>query len=204
MNLPDFADESPFSRWHIAARARCLPYDLLDRYVVEAGDVLDWGCGYGLASFHLANERRTVLGYDIDERRIAAANRYARPPALRFTADPTVVAAQRYDQVVMLDVLYLLSPERHDDLFAHFRSLLRDGGRLLFKETLRTRSLPYYFVVAEERVLKFLGRTRGATVCFHPDEYYRDLAARHDLPVIETVRRHSAINVYQAYLCEAR
>ena len=201
MAVPRYADQSALARLQIRLRSRCLPYDLLDRHAVAEGDVLDYGCGYGLVTAHLAGGGRRILGYDIDPERIAAAGRAVTAEEVRFTTSLDEVAAGVYDQILMLDVLYLIPHELHDELFQRFFTWLRPGGSLFFKETLHTGSLTYRLVVAEELLLKRLGRTHGQTVRFHQEGYYRALAERVGFTIEAAARRASAINEWGAWLC---
>ncbi|MBI2299028.1 MAG: class I SAM-dependent methyltransferase [Armatimonadetes bacterium] len=201
MPVPRYADQPALARLQIRLRSRCLPYDLLDRHAAAEGDLLDYGCGYGLVTAHLANDKRRILGYDIDPDRVAAAERALGSDGVSFTTSLDEVAARTYDQILMLDVLYLIPDELHDALFQQFFTWLRPGGSLLLKETLHTGSLAYRLVVAEELLLRALGRTKGQVVRFHQEGYYRALAEREGFEIETATRRASLTNEWGAWLC---
>jgi len=111
--------------------------------VPDSGDVLEFGCGNGLVALDLAlsSPHRNVHGVDIDARRVAAARRAAQTAGLdgrvsvELVGEHWVPMANSADAVVIVDVLYLLGPDKAREVLTAAVQALRPGGMLVIKET---------------------------------------------------------------------
>jgi predicted TPR repeat methyltransferase len=97
---------------------------------------LDLGCGIGLLTERLAHRADQVLGLDVSQVAVDAANkRNAHVPNLTFAQADVLNLSDdldnRFDLVVVADVLYYLQPMTDPVLKAmamRIRRLLRPGG----------------------------------------------------------------------------
>lgn len=111
------------------------------QYLPERGRVVDLGCGFGLFGLYMAQARPGVslTGIDLNEPRIALANRSARALAVdnaRFERSDlrTWRLQEPADVVYALDVFHHLPREAGDELLRSVYDHLAPGGRLLLKE----------------------------------------------------------------------
>ena len=132
------------ARVHCRIRWLTAPFEPLERRLPARGRVLEIGCGHGLFTTYLAlsSSDREVRGVDIDDAKIElAADAIARlhageaNVAIEHRPDgdvPTVVGG--WDAIVIVDVLYLLSPDARRDLVRRAADALAPDGVLVVKE----------------------------------------------------------------------
>ena len=129
-------------RAHVWGRWATCPFDRVAASVPAAGRVLEVGCGYGLFSCHLAlaSPARTVMGVDVDVRKIVHAQRAAEQARARgahaefHLSPPGEVPDGPWDAIVIVDVLYLLDPDAQAGLLHSCARQLALGGVLVVKE----------------------------------------------------------------------
>jgi 2-polyprenyl-6-hydroxyphenyl methylase/3-demethylubiquinone-9 3-methyltransferase len=132
--------------------------------------VADIGCGHGLVAALLAAGRadRTVVGVDPDPRKISLARlgpgRLSNVSFLPGTVDALLSDLQgKLDGVVVVDVLYLIPPEKWPTFLESCHRLLKPGGELLLKEAEATRSWKTWKCLAQEQLMvRILRRTRSS------------------------------------------
>ncbi len=116
-------------------------FPALDAAVPRRAEVLDLGCGYGMAAHWLAccTDQRTILGVDYDESKIRVAQRSAgEHPRVRFERqDLFDWEFPPCDAVLLLDVLHYWVPEKQQLLLAKARRALRPGGTLVLRDGAR-------------------------------------------------------------------
>ena len=127
--------------------------------------MLDLCCGYGTLTMLLAlrDSRRTVLGVDLDRERIAVASDVARDiPNVRFEpADILTFTPPRCDAALLIDSLHYFSPALQTKILRALRSGLKDGGTLVCREVVRSRSLRFFWNWLHEQVMVGLSFTRS-------------------------------------------
>jgi SAM-dependent methyltransferase len=137
-----FADAPLAMRLHVQARWRTCPLSDVAARVPTHGAVLDIGCGHGLFASYLALDatHRTVVGVDLDDRKLADATTIvegvrARGGSLTLRVAPGgAVPDGPWDAITIVDVLYLLPPAAQRELVERAAAQLAPGGRLLVKE----------------------------------------------------------------------
>ena len=100
---------------------------------VEKWDVLDLGCGTGLAGVAISAYARQLVGVDLSAKMLekaAARNLYRRLERLDLIAMMKLEAANSYDVVIAADVLVYIG--RLDELVDQLRRLLRPQGLFAF------------------------------------------------------------------------
>jgi 2-polyprenyl-3-methyl-5-hydroxy-6-metoxy-1,4-benzoquinol methylase len=126
-------------RFHVALRWRSCPFPQVAAHVPPSGRVLDVGCGHGVFTLYLAASapERAVVGVDVDADKLVAARRAAEHAGLPVTFAEAVggeLPAGLWDAVTVVDVLYLLGPDRALDLVGRAAAALAPGGVLAVKE----------------------------------------------------------------------
>lgn len=191
-------DELPRGeRFHLLGRAKSFPLDALCAEVPPAGRVLEVGCGHGLVAASLALESadREVVGFDIDPDKIRDAGVIAeRVRAGGGRLEVTVgdgagaLPAGPWDAIVIVDVIYLLAPERQEQLLAACADGLAPGGVLVLKDNDQRPRLKYAFARFEEVVAtKVVRITAGSDLHWRSAEAWAGLMERSGLAT--TIRR---------------
>ena len=104
----------------------------LERHIVKDAKVLDLGCGT-TANLPLNPGRfRHYHGVDISRKAIARARALRRPNTSFEVADIlTYRTRQRYDAILMREVIYYFPAEHVPDLLRRLSHMLEPGGRIL-------------------------------------------------------------------------
>lgn len=174
----DLYRDAPLSvRTHVRVRWATCPLRAVDAQLPTGGRVLEIGCGHGLFSVLAAvrSPARTVIGVDVDERKVPHA-RVAAARARESGADcditvapPGELPAGPWDGIVVVDVLYLLDPATQRDLVARSADLLAPGGTLAVKEMDLVPRWKFRWNGAQETLaVRVLGITVGSAMTFLP------------------------------------
>ncbi|MDD5250924.1 MAG: tetratricopeptide repeat protein [Rhodocyclaceae bacterium] len=159
-------------------------------------DVLDLGCGTGLAGVALAAHARRVVGVDLSANMLARARArglYARLEQAEMCAMMAAEPAAAYDVIVAADVLIYTG--RLDELAREVRRLLRPGGCFAFS----VESLEDARIAGGDGEYRLLPSGRYA----HADSYLRRLARANDMRIRASVSapiRHEAGRPIAAWL----
>ncbi len=174
--LSRYATAGWLIRLHTRLRWWSCPAAVIESEVPRMGDVLEIGCGHGLLAVHLALTApgRRVRGVDIDAAKIAAARTAAAGAASFDLVTPGFIPRDPCDAVVIVDVLYLMSPDAQRRLLAAAARALRPGGVLVIKEMATEPRWKLQWTRVQEtfatRVIKITAHT-GAGLNFLPPEH---------------------------------
>jgi 2-polyprenyl-3-methyl-5-hydroxy-6-metoxy-1,4-benzoquinol methylase len=156
-----YKDSSPVEKLKIYARI-IFNFDQikkhLDSFIPAEGNVLDWGCGYGIFAnyLRLKNPKLNVVGFDISKVRIEEANKTTPLVGVKFTSDPSEIKFDRFKLVLLIDVLLFLPIDEKKSLLKTIYTLLERGGIVFIKDTLKSKSLRFKWTKFEESLkLKF-------------------------------------------------
>jgi 2-polyprenyl-6-hydroxyphenyl methylase/3-demethylubiquinone-9 3-methyltransferase len=130
----------------------------LDSFIPAEGNVLDWGCGYGIFAnyLRLKNPKLNVVGFDISKVRIEEANKTTPLVGVKFTSDPSEIKFDRFKLVLLIDVLLFLPVDEKKSLLKTIYTSLERGGIVFIKDTLKSESLSFKWTKFEESLkLKF-------------------------------------------------
>lgn len=136
-----YRDAGLLTRELNAWRHRICPYDPVTRWVPPGAQVLDFGCGAG-AVLMLLSERRQIAsgtGCDVSSDAIAAAKAAQKRLShdvldFRRIADFTEIPDDKFEIVVMIDVLHHIPPDRQRDAIHAAARRVAPGGRLIYKD----------------------------------------------------------------------
>lgn len=128
-------------RWHVATRLRLCPYGEIVSRLPAEGAALDLGCGYGHFCWYLALEHpnMSVLGCDLDDRKIDAARSVVAPEGIRTPdfrrgrAEDVFAKDGNFASITVVDVLYLLPLAAQRALVDWSAHRLAGGGSLVIK-----------------------------------------------------------------------
>lgn len=181
--LDRYPHASAFQRWHMRGRLKLCPYEKLDRHLTGAGSLLDVGCGFGHFAWHLAEVKPGLryFGTDIDGRKIALAQGSLEasgkiPGGITPTGEGSKQfrlgdaitmpdLPENFDNIVFLDVLYLLPWESQITLIAWaLRHLSPEPDSVMLIKTMeQARGFSGFRAVAEEWIMvKLLKRTMSS------------------------------------------
>ena len=155
----------PWHSWHAALKALLDPAPRVLASLVRPGEkLLDVGTGLGLLPLAVAlmGEGRTSEGLDHDERRVRAATAVAAglPCTIRL-ADGFTERLPEADVVALIDVLHYQDAAAREKLLTEAARAVREGGRLLVRETDARRRGLARLTRWLERVVVKLRWTRG-------------------------------------------
>jgi cyclopropane fatty-acyl-phospholipid synthase-like methyltransferase len=176
-------------RFHVAVRWRSCPFPQVEAHVPPGGRVLDVGCGHGVFTLYLAASapERAVVGVDVDAAKLVGARQAARHASLPVTFAESVggeLPAGPWDAVTVVDVLYLLGPDRALDLVGRAAAALAPGGVLAVKEIDVRPRWKYELARVQEVVSTRVTRiTEGVGVAFVPPDDIAEAMASAGLAV---------------------
>ncbi|MFN2607705.1 MAG: methyltransferase domain-containing protein [Acidimicrobiales bacterium] len=187
-----YADAPPAVRAHVRVRWFTCPLPAVEAQLPAGGRVLEVGCGHGLLSLLAAvsDPERSVVGVDVDERKIpharaAAARARERGATVDIrVAPPGKLPDGPWDAVVVVDVLYLLHRDVSRRLLAEGAARLVPGGVLAVKEmALAPRWKFRWNQVQELLAVKALGITVGGQTTYVDPREMGDWMAAEGLDV---------------------
>ena len=176
--LAVFRGQGLAASFYLRIKLRICPVREIETYLPDDGPVVDLGCGSGLmaALFMLGSDRRRVVGFDLDPKKVEAARRLqARWPALAFhEADLTAVRLPAARAVTIVDVLYLIHYAQQEEILKRCGEALPAGGVLLLKDMAARPRWKYLWNFFQETLaVKVIGFTLGSSFYFRPEEDYR-------------------------------
>lgn len=170
-------------RAHTVLRWRTAPFEALATMLPTSGRILDFGCGHGLLSVHLAlrSPGVDVLGVDVDAGKLetarSAADRAGMSSRLHFEViDPGWLPEPNgFAAVVIADVLYVLDADRVAALLSSSARAVQPGGVVVVKEMADGPRWRRGFVRAQEFVsVRLAGITHGGAVRLHSERAITD------------------------------
>ncbi len=191
--IANYLYKGPVLEWYMRIKIRLEGhYQLFHELVPRQGTMLDLGCGYGFMAYmlHFAARGRQVTAIDYDEEKIATANHcFSKAEGIRFLHhDVTRFNFDRYDAVIMADMLHYLEPGQQEAvIIAAIKSLnpggvliIRDGNSELAKKHRGTRLTEFF----STKVLGF-NKTTDRGLSFLSGEFIRRLAHEHQVGCME-------------------
>ena len=188
--ISNYIFKGPVLEWYMRVKLRLEKnYKPFHDLLPTSGSILDLGCGYGFMCYSLQflSPQRIITGVDYDEEKIEVAEHgYLKTDRLKFCcADVTTFPLEKYDGIVISDVLHYLSPQAQDTLMERSMDALNPNGILLvregnadLKERHKGTQLTEFFSV---RLLKFNKSTQALN--FLSGERIKQLALRKGMSV---------------------
>jgi len=131
--------KGPILEWYLKVKIRLEDfYESFDALVPESATILDLGCGYGFLSYmlHFRSEKRVITAVDYDESKIETAqNCYSKNEKINFVhADVMSFQMDKYDAIVISDVLHYLKRDEQDELLRRCFGALNENGKLIVRD----------------------------------------------------------------------
>lgn len=163
-----------------------LDWPTLLEFVPRQGTVLDVGCGAGYVDYALATRfpALRILGIDTNAELVRLAQQTHAAANVEYRACRLEDVPGAYDCVMLIDVLHHVPYEGHRELLDAAAARLVDGGRLLVKDTGRTRGAVSVFmdryISGEEAVYMLDCQELAANL--PPDLAVEECVARYRFP----------------------
>jgi SAM-dependent methyltransferase len=124
--------------WHLTRPSPELVSALGDGWLPGRGRALDVGCGLGAEAGHLALTGWQVAGIDLSHTALTrAAKEHSEPAFLRADLRRLPFARHSFDAALDRGCFHYLSPADRPRYAQELRRVLRPGGRLLLRASLR-------------------------------------------------------------------
>ncbi len=137
--ISNYIYKGPVLEHYMRVKLRLEKYYLpFHQLLPKRGQILDLGCGYGFLCYMLQflSDQRIITGVDYDEEKIEVAKHgFLKSDRLNFyCADVTRFHLEKYDGIVISDVLHYLSHEAQEMLLQRTMDALKPGGVLVVRE----------------------------------------------------------------------
>lgn len=131
--------KGPILEWYLRIKLRLERYyEIFNSLVPRKGRVLDLGCGYGFLcySLYFVSPHRLITGVDYDENKIATASGcIPGSDNVKFVvSDVVLFEFERYDAIILADVLHYLKPEEQRNLLVNCFQALNEGGKIIVRD----------------------------------------------------------------------
>jgi 2-polyprenyl-3-methyl-5-hydroxy-6-metoxy-1,4-benzoquinol methylase len=187
-------------RAFLLARLAVAPLGPMDRELrALRGRVLSVGCGYAVVDRYVAEVNRDILidGYDLDARRVAAAQAtMSSSPRVNVRVGDALAAEAGggYDAVLVIDVLHHLPADSHAKVATDLYECLRPGGTCIVKEMATTPRYQYLWNRFHDRIVA----GPEPIQCRSPEEMTAIIAGA-GFEIVET-RRLKRLHIYPQYI----
>jgi 2-polyprenyl-3-methyl-5-hydroxy-6-metoxy-1,4-benzoquinol methylase len=180
-------------RLFVLVRRLVCPWEKVVEVLPSTGRILDVGCGRGLLAALIRRDRPALgyVGIDVNQNVIEIAESVLTDASTEFRPfDPeSPPSIGRFDCVVLVDVLCLVELERWPLILSFCKSQLKEGGRLVLKETVSTPRWKVMLTTFQETLAtQVLRYTQGERPHFEAEEVYLDLLRRLDFEVVSRER----------------
>ncbi|WP_320053235.1 MMPL family transporter [uncultured Acetobacteroides sp.] len=169
--------KGPVLEWYMKVKVRMEKrYRVFDGLIPNDATITDIGCGYGPLCFMLSmySPKRTILGIDYDEEKIAVANHnFLKTDKLTFVCSNAIeYELPQSDIFILNDVLHYMGMDAQEALIKKCISLLNPGGKIIIRDGDASKQEKHKVTKLTEtlstEVFKF-NKTEGA-LCFTSSE----------------------------------
>ncbi|MCX6566528.1 MAG: class I SAM-dependent methyltransferase [Candidatus Aminicenantes bacterium] len=177
-----FREAGFLMRHYLRIKFRICPILRTEAYVPDKGEIVDLGCGNGLfaAIMKLGSPARSIVGIDLDARKIAAARKsLGNLSHVDFRlGDLAATDYPKADVYTIIDVLYLIPVEAQNRILRMCADALQPGGTLVLKEMDKKPRWKYLWNMIQETIsVKIVGFTLGSHFHFRTREDYVETLA---------------------------
>jgi len=136
-------------------RSLTIPFENIETYIPEKGKILDAGCGHGIFTRIMAENspNRKILGIDPSEKKIGIAKSRNKIPNVTFKKAYLAELSEKFDCIVILDVLYLLPEKEKLKILKKAFNLLNPKGKMILAINGKGNGVIYKMLEAEEWIM---------------------------------------------------
>jgi 2-polyprenyl-3-methyl-5-hydroxy-6-metoxy-1,4-benzoquinol methylase len=162
---------------YIKIKLKICPFIKMEAFFPKKAKIVDLGCGNGLFPniLKLKSPDREIFGFDLDEKKIRAAKKTQKERThIKFQRRNIIEMDDLEGDVFsLIDVLYLIPPDKQEIILKKSYSALEKGGFLIIKEMDTKPSWKYLWNLIQETVaVKIIGLTLGGKFYFKSREEY--------------------------------
>jgi len=163
------------AKLYLKLRPRIIPFELIEKHVPKNGTVVDIGCGFGIFANYLASksENRTVIGIDLNEKRISLAKKiYGHLPNLNFfCGNITNTKIPSTNIITAIDVIHHIPTlELQTNLLKTCFSVLSENGKIIIKDVDTKPFWKYWWNYIHDYLM-----TGGEKVLYHDQNAFENL-----------------------------
>lgn len=165
------------TKLYLRIKLRICPFLQMEEFFPQSGKIVDLGCGNGLFSFilKLGSPSREIVGFDLDEKKIAVAKQTQKAFSnIEFEIGNIVeMGYPEGDVFTLIDVLYLIPFREQEKILEKCYSTLKKDGLLIIKEMDTRPAWKYGWNLFQETwAVKMVGLTLGEKFYFKSKEEY--------------------------------
>ncbi len=140
------------------------PFEKIEKYIPEKGEILDVGCGHGIFARLIASKslKRNITAIDPSSKKIAAARKLNHFKNINFQNKYLTDVVKKFDCVTVIDVLYLLPKKEKVKFLRSVKKVLKKNGVFILKEV--NTSPKWMFTLSrweEVLMIKLMGYTHS-------------------------------------------
>lgn len=165
-------------RFYLFFRILLCPFDRLVKYIPDKGEILDLGCGNGAWFGYLSLLKKDLkkTGYEIDPVKLKSACSLIDCRTNIEKRDIGDKIKGLYDCISIIDVFYLISPEKQQSILKNCYEHLKPGGRIVIKELVMKPRWKFFISYFEEILaVRILNFTYGNRLYFKSSSYYVEM-----------------------------
>jgi len=154
----DYREKSLWTKFYISMRLRSCPFEAIEQYVPPTGKIVDLGCGIGLFSglMHKKSPLRQITAMDWNPDRISCAKKAFGDKIDFLIKDLAEVSLDACGCIVILDVLYLLTDKKVEEVLLRCNQWLSSAGALLILEKDTKPRFKYFLLLIQEFFITLL------------------------------------------------
>ncbi len=185
--------KGPVLEWYMRIKTRLEKnYKPFNELVPKQGKILDMGCGYGFMPYMLSftSKDRIITGVDYDEEKIETASHcFSKTANVNFVhADALSFNFEKYDAIIMADMLHYLQPEEQLRVINKCIESLNPGGTIIIRDGDRDKEEQHKKTRLTElfstRILNF-NKTKDTGLSFLSGTMIREVAAKNGMSCTE-------------------
>jgi uncharacterized protein len=185
--------KGPVVEWYMRIKTKLEKnYQVFHDLVPRKGKILDIGCGYGFMAYMLyfTSDQREITGIDYDEEKIETANHcFSKTPAINFFhADVLNFSFEKYDTIIMADILHYLQPDQQTQVIEKCIVQLNPSGIVIIRDgdtdvaaKHKKTELTEFF---STKLIRF-NKTKAKGLSFFSGQSIRDIAKLHNMECSE-------------------
>ena len=195
--------KGPVLEWYMKIKVSMEKnYRLFHELLPKQGKLLDAGCGYGFMTYMLqfAAPERQITGVDYDEEKIETASHClsANEHVHFYFSDILQFPFEKYDGIVLSDILHYLSPEKQREAVEKCIRHLNRNGILLIRDgnkDLKTRHRGTRFTEFISTRFSGFNKTSGEGLSFLSGNFIREIAKEHHIVCSEIDQSRFTSNI---------